>query len=241
MTANPYISPTSELAPATRSRRPILISLLCIVGFAVFAISFKQYFTMVVPAARQSQGEAMAMYLVANWLLTVVSFFGYWRMAKWSVWLYGTLIVLGITVGIANSYPNTAKSIIVPLFIFAIGIVYYRRMRWCAEEWRLSRSEFPWRATGFYLASIATPIAVMLLAAGRDALHLVPTRLPLLIAPPFVIAFLIAAVQFAVRGGFRHRYFGVLAVLEVLIGLFWIGLACTGISIEFSGVPVSAQ
>jgi hypothetical protein len=217
------------------------MTLFCVVGFGVFAVSFKPYFTVVVPAAKESQGEAIATYLVANWLLTVVSFVGYWRMAKWGVWLYGTLFLLGIAVGIANSYPNTARSILGPCGILAIGIVYYRRMRWRLEEWRLSRNEFPWRATGFYLAAIATPISVSLLAYGGDVLPSIPARLPVLIAPPFLIAFLVAAVQFLVGYDFKRRYFGVLSVLEVLIGLLWIGFACTGIAIAFSGIPISAE
>ena len=104
------------------------MTLFCVVGFVLFAVSFIPYITVVVPAA---DSVAMAAYLVANWLLTVVSIVGYWRMAKWSVWLYGTLCVMGVVVGIANSYPiaTTARSMLVPLLILAIGIVHYRRMR----------------------------------------------------------------------------------------------------------------
>jgi uncharacterized membrane protein YidH (DUF202 family) len=241
MRANPYISPASESTHVEHAGRPVIITALCVVGFLLFAISFKRYLTIIVPIARQTYGEAMATCLVATWVLTIVSFVGYWRMAKWGVWLYGILIVVGTGFGIANSIPFNAVGIIVPGLVLTIGMVYYKRMQWRADEWPLSRSQFPWRSTIFYFYTVASPIAVLLLAEGRDVLPLIPARLLVLIAPPFIIAFLVAATQFAFGFGFRRRFFGILSNLEILFGILWIFLACMGYSIEFANATVSAE
>jgi hypothetical protein len=130
MTTNPYQSPVSDSVPSLPpdTRRPLPITILCIIGFAAFILAFRNYFTIVVPAAREIS-DAMAAYLVANFVLTVVSFVGYWRMAKWGVWLYAMLCAFGIGLGVLQTHRITAKEI-VPAVVLAIGICYYRRMRW---------------------------------------------------------------------------------------------------------------
>jgi len=124
--SNLSVSPTSDPEPVQHSPRTTFMTFFCAVFFLLFAVTLIPYITVVFPA---SNSMAMATYLVANWLLTFASFVGYWRMAKWGVWLYGTLCVIGIAVGIMNSYPNTARSMLVPILILTIGIVQYRRMR----------------------------------------------------------------------------------------------------------------
>lgn len=107
--------------------RPTIITIFCIVAFIAFALSL-----LSLPTMLGAFSEAYGAWYVPTWLaslvLTCISIIGYWQMRKWGVYLYTTVFVLGIGVGLISGLPFTIVGTVVPMLIIAIGFYYQKRM-----------------------------------------------------------------------------------------------------------------
>jgi hypothetical protein len=53
---------------------------------------------------------------------------GYWRMRRWGVYLYAVAFALGTLLGVIAGLPFTITSVLVPMVVIGIGVVYFVRM-----------------------------------------------------------------------------------------------------------------
>ena len=121
-----------------RVSRPILISILCVLTLATFALNL-----VLLPAAAGGLREAYGIWHVLFWitssLITLVSIIGYWRMRRWGVYLYAAGFVIGAPIrfilgrfdaqleeAFANSF--TGAAVLVPLLVILVGFLYFKRM-----------------------------------------------------------------------------------------------------------------
>jgi len=109
-------------------QRPLAITLLCVILFPLFALMAYRYVTVVVPVMGELFGPFFAVYGIINFLLAIVAFVGYWRMARWGVYLYGFLVVFGNGLTLVHGIPFRIPSIVGELVVLGIGVAYHDRM-----------------------------------------------------------------------------------------------------------------
>jgi hypothetical protein len=127
---NPYQAPSGVPAPATDARhRPLVLSVVCLMFFVFSIIGLYPYWLQL-PTVRYRFGMAFTVYSAINYLLSIVCFIGFWRMTRWSVYLYLALVLIGYLVGYVHDFEVQPWSLIADGLILAMGIAYYRRMRW---------------------------------------------------------------------------------------------------------------
>ncbi|MCL2888416.1 MAG: hypothetical protein FWF35_03860 [Elusimicrobia bacterium] len=105
------------------NKRPVIITVICIIGFIGALISAALIFT---PAAKQVGGWYPP-YLAAATVVGLVSLIGLWLMRKWSVILYTALFVVGQIVLVTKGLWGVG-SLIIPLIIIAVCFANYKKM-----------------------------------------------------------------------------------------------------------------
>lgn len=122
-------------------KRPILISIMCVLFFVVYAISL--LLPMLVAMSRSMSQSVIiwaAPYSFIGTILFIIALIGYWKMKRWGVLLYtitfiaATIINLcaGVTkVCLEVSYMsgcNILPYMFIPLIPMVIGVVYWKKM-----------------------------------------------------------------------------------------------------------------
>lgn len=116
-----------EQSSPTKCRRPVLITILCILVIGATVISFPLLaYRASLVAERLGVGYAIELALSLH--ATVISMVGYWKMKRWGVYLYSAAFVLGNAWGLVNEATFTIAGVITPLGIIALGLCYVRRM-----------------------------------------------------------------------------------------------------------------
>lgn len=116
-----------EQSSPTSHRRPVLITILCVLAIGATVISFPLLaYRASLVAERQGVGYAIQLALSLH--ATVISLIGYWKMRRWGVYLYTAAFVLGSGWGLATGASFTIAGVVTPLGIIALGLCYIRRM-----------------------------------------------------------------------------------------------------------------
>jgi hypothetical protein len=110
-------------------RRPLIISIICVFFFVSLAISLYPYWRDL-PTIRYRYGLGYAIYLVTNYLLSILCFIGFWRMARWSVYLYAALVGAQYAIQYLYQFEFYPWAVPIAALVFFTGLAYYRRMQW---------------------------------------------------------------------------------------------------------------
>ena len=109
---------------ASRPRRPVAITIICVIGFLGVLI--------VVPILFVPQTAAIAPWyptvLGLSAVIGLVSMIGLWRMRRWAVYLYTTITVLNQVLLLATGLWNPF-ALIIPGVVVAVMFAYVSRMR----------------------------------------------------------------------------------------------------------------
>jgi hypothetical protein len=84
----------------------------------------------VAPAVRYQIGLGFAICSVVNWMFSILCFVGFWRMSKWAVFLYPTLIVSGGVIQYLYQLPISLPAMLPAILVLLAVLIYYRNMRW---------------------------------------------------------------------------------------------------------------
>ena len=123
-----------------QAKRPILISILCMVVFVMFALNL-----VLLPATAGDLAEAYGIGYVLFWItcevVTLISTIGYWRMRRWGVYLYVAAFVIGVPIrfilgksdaqlelAFADSFSFTVGGLLVPLLVILVSFLCFKRM-----------------------------------------------------------------------------------------------------------------
>ncbi len=105
------------------AKRPIAITVICILGFIGAALSIPLIFS----SAVQSIGSWYPPYLGASTIVGLICMFGLWNMKKWSVFVYTLLVVVNqvvlFSMGLWNPF-----ALLIPVIVVAIGFAYLSKM-----------------------------------------------------------------------------------------------------------------
>src|SRR5215470_18321325 len=109
-------NPSADQAPSQPARRPVAITVICIIGFigALFAIP------ILLSGAASSIGSWYPPFLAISTVAGFASMVGMWLMRKWGVYLYAALTVIGQVVVIAMGL-WTVISLVIPAIVAGIG------------------------------------------------------------------------------------------------------------------------
>jgi hypothetical protein len=123
---------TSIRKPA---QRPVIITIICIIGFVLYGILFVLgLITLIgVAALFGGIGAFVGILLLAVTLLYLWPLIGYWNMRKWGPIFFTVLFAIQIILAIVNnsfaSYVATDWiGLLINVAIIAIGFAYYKQM-----------------------------------------------------------------------------------------------------------------
>lgn len=106
-----------------KSERPLLLTLICLLGFA--ACSFGMI--LVYTPAVLNIGKAYALFRSLSFTSLVVCYGGLWMMRRWGAWALAVCFVLN---QLGCLYFGTwDKNTLLPLLFLMVAAAYYRRMR----------------------------------------------------------------------------------------------------------------
>ena len=114
---------------STISKRPIIITIVCILGFLGAAVML---LGLLSPSARtqliKQYGTIMIPISMLSFSFFLAGIIGYWKMRKWGVYFYSVMAIISIGSGILLNLQTGILSYIIPIVIIGIGIIYYNRM-----------------------------------------------------------------------------------------------------------------
>lgn len=114
---------------STIGKRPIIITIFCILGFLGSA---PMLLGLLLPAARAQlitqYGSIMIPISASTFILGLSGIIGYWKMRKWGIYIYSVMAIISIGSGILLNMQTGIISYIMPVVIIVIGIIYYKRM-----------------------------------------------------------------------------------------------------------------
>ena len=110
----------------TDKRRPLAVTVLCLVGAVTVSIAAiaglirdVQHASSLIPVHLAGSGAVLA------------AFMGIWRMRWWGILLYALAIAGNLTI-LAGAGTVRWPHIAVPIAIASIVLCYYRRLQWAA-------------------------------------------------------------------------------------------------------------
>ena len=118
----------SYLSSSAANRRPAIITIICILGFAGVALSSFGY---LIPVSRelliQKYGVLGSSISAISLIFILASLIGYWQMRKWGVYIYSIGFVIGVaySIFIGEYY---ILSYIIPLAVIIAGFANFRKM-----------------------------------------------------------------------------------------------------------------
>ena len=109
--------------PTPPAKRPVAITVICILGFIGAALSIPLIFS----SAAQSIGSWYPPYLGASSVVGLICMFGLWNMKKWSVFVYTLLVVVNqvvlFSMGLWNPF-----ALLIPVIVIAIAFANLSKM-----------------------------------------------------------------------------------------------------------------
>lgn len=117
-------------SPQETGKRPVIISIICVLGLLGGILSLAG---ILIPAARAMLVESYGVLFVALTavvsILTFASLLGFWKMKKWGLYVYIAATLLGIAGGVYLGLPFNILSYVVPAAIILIGFLYFKRLK----------------------------------------------------------------------------------------------------------------
>jgi uncharacterized membrane protein (DUF2068 family) len=112
---------TPEIMESPDKTRPVLITIICIVGFLEAAYTLKYIFTT------SPLHTVYQIIFGAEAIIGFICFSGLWKMKKWSVYLYigftAVYLIVMLLLGYWSIYP-----LIMPVLYIATMLAYFNRM-----------------------------------------------------------------------------------------------------------------
>lgn len=119
-------------------RRPILITLLCILGFLILGLGLLAATWCIIFPEHQGNpiiwdlhevGPILVLTLILTLILIFVGFIGYWKMQKWGLYvqLIATIINIGRCFFLTNEIYDIFTALI-SIIIISIGYTYFKQM-----------------------------------------------------------------------------------------------------------------
>ncbi len=108
-------------------RRPVVITVFCILGMGIMLLSLLAAPQMV-KLLKESIGPWYVPIWIASVVITIVSLIGYWLMRRWGVYLYTATFIAGTVFGLIFGIPFSVPGLLVPFVVIALGFSYFRRM-----------------------------------------------------------------------------------------------------------------
>jgi len=105
-------------------KRPIAITIICIIGFIGAALTVPMFFTDLM----RSLPPWYPVYLGVGSVIGLACMIGLWMMQKWAVYTYTAFAAINQVILIATGLWNPF-SLIIPLIIIVLMFVYLSRMR----------------------------------------------------------------------------------------------------------------
>ena len=116
------IPPSAEYHSPMKAPRPVLLTLLCVIGFiSGFSGMFRVYSPEIIQV-----GKAYALFRYLGFALLIVCCGGLWNMHRWAVWSLAAYFILNQAV--CWHYGLWDMGALGPLLILAPAAAYYRRM-----------------------------------------------------------------------------------------------------------------
>lgn len=114
----------SEAPSQAATKRPALVTILCIIGFisAVFSLP------LTLSKYANDVGPWYPPFLASAALIGVVVFIGFWRMRLWTLYVYFVMFLINQAVLIATHIWSPLAAI-VPIVVLIIGFSYRSWMR----------------------------------------------------------------------------------------------------------------
>lgn len=113
-------------------KRPLIITIICILNFIGYALSF---LSLVIPEDRaalvQRAGVMMVPVAFTICILAFVGMVGYWKMRKWSVWIYLGMAIINFGSDLLFRLRLSQTGIIqysLIILVIIIGFIYFDRM-----------------------------------------------------------------------------------------------------------------
>jgi hypothetical protein len=112
-----------ESLPASRSRRPIVMTAIC----AVSGLGILFTIPLIFSEAAASIGAWYPPFLAASAAVGAACTVGFWLMRRWAVYLYTGVLCLSQIVLLAMGAWNIV-ALLIPLAVVIIGFIYLPRM-----------------------------------------------------------------------------------------------------------------
>jgi hypothetical protein len=109
--------------PAEKAKRPIAITIICVIGFIGAAISISVIFSSVASGI----GAWYPPYLALASIVGLVCMIGLWMMKKWAVFVYTGLLVVNQVVMLAMGVWNPL-ALVIPLIVVVIAFMNLSKM-----------------------------------------------------------------------------------------------------------------
>lgn len=114
---------TMPSAPAEKAKRPVAITVICVLGFIGAALSVPVIFSSVA----QSIGAWYPPYLAFSSVVGLACMVGLWLMKKWAVFTYTALLVINQVVLMAMGVWNIF-ALVIPLIVVVIAFMNLSKM-----------------------------------------------------------------------------------------------------------------
>ena len=114
---------TMPSTPAEKAKRPIAITIICVVGFIGAVISVPLIFSSVA----QSIGAWYPPYLAFCSVVGLACMVGLWMMKRWAVFLYTGLLVVNQVVLLAMGVWNPL-ALVLPLIVVVVAFMNLSKM-----------------------------------------------------------------------------------------------------------------
>lgn len=109
-----------------RQRRPLSLTLLCLLGWLAIAFAAARIVTgweafIELPPAHVAGA-------LAALAVTALALAGYWMMRRWGLWLVVVAALARVVSGLTDVLPLRPADLLWPGVIVLLGLVYYRRL-----------------------------------------------------------------------------------------------------------------
>jgi uncharacterized membrane protein (DUF2068 family) len=104
-------------------KRPILITVICILGFIGAAVAIPMIFSDI----SRSIGAWYPPYLAFGAVIGLICMIGLWMMKKWSIIVYTAFFVVNQVVFLAMGV-WTILALLIPVIVIAIGFSQFSKM-----------------------------------------------------------------------------------------------------------------
>ena len=113
---------------SSKSVRPFLVTLLCILGFlfgigALFSIANPEVLDKLL-----AYGYDRFMLSCIKTMIAIVAFIGYWKMRRWGVYLFAAMTFGGIAAHLSILGPIWWPALMPNLLVIVVGLVYFKKM-----------------------------------------------------------------------------------------------------------------